>query len=84
MDNSSNKARSLDDFYVQDFRMSYTWRNKIVKEADFIFQINNVFNRKYEPNGYTYSYIYGGNVITENFLFPMAGVNWLLGVNVRF
>jgi iron complex outermembrane receptor protein len=45
--------------------------------------VNNVFNKKYEPNGYTFSYIYGGSVTTENYYFPMAGVNFMMGVNVR-
>jgi len=42
-----------------------------------------VFNKKYEPNGYTYSYIYGGQTITENFLFPMATTNFMLAVNIK-
>jgi hypothetical protein len=50
--------------------MNYTIRSKHIRETAFIFQLNNVFNRKYEPNGYTYSYFYGGQLITENFLFP--------------
>ena len=45
--------------------------------------ISNIFNKKYEPNGYTYSYIYSGQIITENFYFPMAGTNFMLGVNVK-
>lgn len=83
LDNTSNRARSLDDFYVQDLHISYTIHNMIVKETAFILQVNNLFNKKYSPNGYTYSYIYG-SLITENFLFPMAGTNLTLGVNIKF
>jgi len=55
----------------------------LFKEITFIVQVNNVFNKKYEPNGYTYSYQYGGAVTTENFYYPMAGTNCMVGLNVK-
>ena len=83
LDNTSNKNRSLADYYVQDLRLDYTVKNKLFKETRFIFQLNNLFDRKYEPNGYTFSYIYGGELSTENYVFPMAGINFMAGINVR-
>jgi iron complex outermembrane receptor protein len=83
LDNTSDKNRSLDPYYVQDARISYTLRKALFKEITFIGQVNNVFNKKYEPNGYTYSYQYTGLVTTENFYFPMAGTNFMFGVNVK-
>ena len=47
---------ALKPYYIQDARFSYTLTKKFFKETNFIFQVNNVFNKKYEPNGYTYSY----------------------------
>jgi iron complex outermembrane receptor protein len=64
---------------VQDIRFSYLWR----EDALLFFQVSNLFSKKYEPNGYTFSYIYGGTQTTENFYFPMAPINWVLGVNVK-
>jgi iron complex outermembrane receptor protein len=83
LDNTSQKTRSLDAYYVQDVRLSYNLLNKIGKSTDIILQLNNVFNKKYEANGYTFSYIYGG-MVTENYYFPMATFNWMLGLNFRF
>ena len=83
LDNTSNKNRSLDPYYVQDARISYTLRKALFKEITFIGQVNNVFNKKYEPNGYTYSYQYNGSVTTENFYFPMAGTNFMVALNVK-
>jgi iron complex outermembrane receptor protein len=83
LDNTTDKKRSLDPYYVQDARISYTMRKVLFKETNFIVQVNNVFNKKYEPNGYTYSYQYGGSVITENFYYPMAGTNFMVGLNVK-
>jgi len=50
--------------------------------VQFILYLNNVFNKKYEANGYTYSYISGGSLVTENFLFPQAGTNLMFSVNI--
>jgi iron complex outermembrane recepter protein len=83
LDNAQQENRKLDGYYVQNLRAIYTIRTKSVKETNLIFQLNNVFNKKYAPNGYTYSYVYGGQFITENFLFPMAGTNFMLAVNIK-
>lgn len=83
LDNAQHEDRKLNGYYVQNLRMSYTLKSKAIKETDLIFQLNNVFNKKYEPNGYTYSYIYGGQTITENFLFPMATTNFMFAMNIK-
>jgi iron complex outermembrane recepter protein len=83
LDNTQNNYRSLNPYYVQNLRMDYTIRFMDIKEMKLIFQLNNVFNKKYEPNGYTYSYIYGGQLITENFLFPMATTNFMFALNIK-
>jgi len=84
LDNTAHRSRSLNPYYLQDIRLSYTIENKLSKSTDLVLQLNNVFNKKYEPNGYSFSYIYGGETATENFYFPMAGFNFMVGVNLRF
>jgi iron complex outermembrane recepter protein len=83
LDNTSQKSRSLNPYYTQDVRLSYNIENNTPKNINIILQLNNVFNKKYEANGYTFSYIAGGPV-TENYYFPMATFNWMLGVNIKF
>ncbi|HEX5655392.1 MAG TPA: TonB-dependent receptor [Chitinophagaceae bacterium] len=83
LDNTQNEDRKLDAFFVQDLRVIYTFKKAWLKELNIIGQLNNVFSKKYEPNGYTYSYIAGGEQVTENYYFPMAGRNFMVGVNVR-
>lgn len=83
LDNTSQKSRSLDAYFVQDIRLAYTFKGKVFKESSLVFQLNNVFNKKYEANGYTFSYISGG-LTTENYYFPMAPTNFMVGLNVRF
>lgn len=83
LDNTSQKSRSLNDYYLQDVRLSYTFTKiKHLKAASLIVQLNNIFNRKYEANGYTFSY-YAGGLTTENFYYPMAPFNCMVGLNIR-
>jgi iron complex outermembrane receptor protein len=83
LDNTQNKNRMLNSFLTQDFRAMYTLKSKKSREVQFIFQANNVLNKKYEPNGFTFSYIYGGVLSTENYYYPMAGRNFMLAVNIK-
>ena len=83
LDNTENNSRSLSSFFVQDIRAIYAIKKKSPKEVNIIAQVNNVFGRKYEPNGYTFSYFAGGATVTENYYFPMAGTNFMIGLNIR-
>lgn len=89
LDNTENIARSLDAFFVQDLRVNYAVKpkqNKVkwIKEISITALFNNLWNELYEPNGYTYSYISGGSTTTANFYFPMAGRNFMAGINLKF
>ena len=83
LDNTSSENKKLDGYFVSDLNVSYTPRAAKLKDLNFTLLVNNIFNKEYESNGYTYSYIYGDKV-TENFVFPQAGINVLAGVRVRF
>jgi iron complex outermembrane receptor protein len=75
LDNTQNEHRRLNPFYTQDARVIYAIHARWLKEVNIIGQVNNVFDKKYEPNGYTYSYISGGETVTGNYYFPMAGTS---------
>lgn len=83
MDNTQNNNRKLNDYYVQDVRAMYTVHDFLFKEWNLIFQVNNVFNKKYEPNGYTYPYFYEGSLVNDNYYYPMAGTNFMFSINVK-
>ncbi len=59
-------------------------KGNILKEVSFSFLVNNIFNTLYESNGYSYSYISEKQIVTENFYYPQAGTNVLVGVNLKF
>lgn len=82
LDNTSTKTRSLNAFYVQDLQFVYTPLQKAVKKISIVLQLNNIWNKMYEPNGYTFSYITGGALTTENYYYPMAGFNFMSGLQI--
>jgi len=83
LDNTQDISRSLNPYFVQDVRLTYTIKNKVFKEWNIIGSVYNIFNKKYEPNGYTYSYVSAAKTTTENYYFPMAGTNFMAGINIR-
>ena len=84
MDNSQNEQRKLNDFFVEDLRAGWTFSIKGFSECRLMAQLNNLFDKKYEPNGYTYSSIYNNTLNTDNGYYPMAGRNFMVGLNIRF
>jgi iron complex outermembrane receptor protein len=83
LDNTSHISRSINPYFVQNVKLSYRLHpNKALKYIDFIFQLNNIFSKKYESNGYTYTYISGGKETVENYYFPMATTNVLAAINI--
>ncbi|MBP9083157.1 MAG: TonB-dependent receptor, partial [Bacteroidia bacterium] len=76
--------RSLDPYYLSDFRISWKWNPGFVREVSLSAMVNNVFDHQYESNGYTFSYLYSGELTTENYYYPQAGRNYMLGINVSF
>ncbi|WP_126970685.1 TonB-dependent receptor [Gynurincola endophyticus] len=83
LDNTGNKNRSINGFYNQNIQLSYDLKKVVFKESQLVFQVNNVFNKMYESNGYTFSYLAGGEFYTENYYYPMAGTNWMLSLNIK-
>ncbi|WP_127130256.1 TonB-dependent receptor [Pseudoflavitalea rhizosphaerae] len=81
--NNSRKENSLESFYVQDVKIAYTLRKLLFKETTLAFQVNNVFDKMYTPNGYTYSYDDGTGLAVVNNYFPMAGTNFLVALQIK-
>ena len=84
LDNTSNSQRKLDAFFVNDLRFRYNTSFKGLKNIGLTLLVNNVFSELYEANGYTFSYMYGGDFTTENFYYPQATRNFLLSLSLKF
>jgi len=89
LDNTSTNSKSMDAYLINNFNASFKLKPKWIKEIDFNLLVNNLFDKKYVSNGYTYSYFYRpqgstDNAITENFYYPQAGINFLTGITLKF
>ena len=83
LDNTSNEDRTLDPYLTNDLRFTWTLIPKWAKEVRIKALVNNILSEQYESNGYTFGYIYGGR-IQENFYYPQAGRNFMVGLDLRF
>ncbi len=89
LDNTSTSSKSMDAYFINNFNASFKLKPKWIKEIDFNLLVNNLFDKKYVSNGYTYSYYYRpqgstDKAITENFYYPQAGINFLAGLTLKF
>lgn len=88
LDNTSSYSKKMNDYFINNFTVQYKLKPKWIKEIAFNLMVNNVFDKKYVSNGYTYSYYYRqqgatDNAITENFYYPQAGINFLTGITLK-
>lgn len=84
LDNTSNVKRSLDPFTFTNLSCIYQVKQKFARSFELGFLVNNLFNAQYANNGYTFSYMYGGQTTTENFYYPQAGRHFLLKMSIQF
>ena len=91
MSNTEADASKLDSFFTNDINLVYTIKPKsIFKTVVFTGLVNNIFNEKYESNGYYFTYdddfSNPGTISTVegNGFYPQAGINFLLGATLIF
>ena len=84
LDNTSRKDRSLDPFFVQDLIINQVFKPKGLSSIELILQVNNLWNNLYAPNGYTFSYLFNNQVSINNYYYPMAERNLMVGLNINF
>ena len=91
MSNTEADASKLDSFFTNDINLVYTIKPKsIFKTVVFTGLVNNIFNEKYESNGYYFTYdddfSNPGTISTVegNGFYPQAGINFLLGATLTF
>jgi len=84
LDNTSSDSRKLDAYFTNDLRVVYGFSSKYFKNLSVTFLFNNLFDVKYESNGYTFGYISEQQISRVNYFYPQAGRNFLMGMSVRF
>lgn len=82
LDNTSNKYRSLDPYFISNLNINYEWKQPIFKTLTLSLSVNNLFNEKYETYGWVYKYINDGAEYLEDGYFPQAGTNFMFGITI--
>lgn len=86
--NYENATMQLDAYCVTNLNLGYTFRTRAAKSIRIGLLINNLFDTKYESNGYGWSEAYTEDGQTEQtdhaFYFPQAPTNVLANVTVKF
>jgi iron complex outermembrane receptor protein len=83
-DNTSSNNRKINPYLVNNLRLDF---NPVIGKFEGLgirLQINNLFNNKYESNGYGGLWYENGIEQTWAYYFPQAGTNFLLGVDIKF
>ena len=99
IDNTSSDERMLNDYLVNNIRISYKWENKLFNSAKLTFQVNNLFDLEYVSNAWVYRFVSDGydprgsdpyvNIDSQRGFnmtgyFPEATRNYLLGLTIGF
>lgn len=85
LDNTENPDKQIDAYWINSMRLSYDiTAAPFVRQITATLQVNNLLDRKYVSNGYTFGWIAGGEEQFFNYYYPQAGRNFLMSVNVRF
>lgn len=81
IDNTMNKDRMLDAYFVNDLKLAYKTENSFFRELELSFLINNLFDVDYITNAWIYKGLVGdsGLIAIEDGYFPQAGRHFLLG-----
>lgn len=83
IDNTSNKERIIDAYFVNNLRLNYTFKTKFIKEIGLNLMVNNIFNEEYESNAWVWNYYLDGKRYADFGYFPQAGINFLFGLNLK-
>jgi len=84
IDNTSYQYNSLDPYFVNNLKLSYSFATHFFKQIRFHLDIQNLLNEKYETYGWVYNYESGGKREVIDGYFPMAGINIIGGVSLEF
>ncbi len=83
LDNTMENTKKLNAYLVNDLLINFKKELKNRSELTLGLKIGNILNEHYANNGYTYSYKWV-DTVTETFVFPQAGRNYLVKFGLSF
>ena len=91
MANIDSDGSKLESYFVNDLNVSYEFRPKSIFKSILVSAlVNNIFDLKYVSNGYFYTYDddYSNPPVITTIegagYYPQAGINFLVGLSLKF
>ena len=76
LNNSGLEYAKISSYHFHDIRLEFRKSYKNIKNLGIYVNINNIFDAKYESNGYMWG--------KTQYLYPQAGINYIAGINLKF
>ena len=99
LDNTSSEYGKLDDYFVHDFRINYSFKTKLFKEVVLSSWVRNLLNQNYISNAWIYRFQAGSYATSDPYVntenesagrynmigaYNQAGINFFVGLKLRF
>ena len=83
-DNTMNRERMLDPYFVNNFMIDFEPAIKYLRGTSFQLLVTNLFNVQYENNAYGGNWFEDGQEKTWAYYFPQAGTGFMLRLGLKF
>lgn len=87
MSNANQEEHTLDAYFVNNLYASYTFKLKSIESITVGLNVYNLFNEKYENNGYAGSGYYTEDGIKKRYNYAgyaaQAGTNFLGHISIK-
>lgn len=83
LDNTGDRSKIIAAFANTDLILNCPLKLKASGRLRARAGMYNVLGSLYSSNGYTYSYRYDNQVVSQNYYFPQAGRRWMLGMGIE-
>ncbi|MBM78122.1 MAG: TonB-dependent receptor [Crocinitomicaceae bacterium] len=99
LDNTSSEYGKLEDYFVHDFRINYSFKTKLFKEVVLSSWVRNLLNQNYISNAWIYRFQAGSYATSDPYVntenesagrynmigaYNQAGINFFVGLKLRF
>ncbi len=83
-DNTMNRERMLDPYFVSNVMIDYEPELKSLRGAGLQLLVTNIFNAQYESNAYGGNWFEDGQEKTWAYYFPQSGTGFMLRLGLKF
>jgi iron complex outermembrane recepter protein len=83
LDNTSSNDRKINAYTYSNLGVNYSFAKFGMSDIKIGVLVNNIFDKQYVNNGYTWGYANSGVRQDENFYYPQAGRNFLVRLSLN-